>query len=101
MSLVLITKVRDFWQCANKPGSRSVPEMRPFVLVLPQVKTRKRYSVDKSLLHSWLDSYETYRDMRDLENRNGMRWLTHESDDGRYGILRPGIWYISSKAVQT
>ena len=61
---------------------RSVPEMR---LVLPQVKTRKRYSVDKSLLHSWLDSYETYRDMRDLENRNGMRWLTHECDDGRYG----------------
>ena len=53
-----------------------------------QVKTRKRYSVDKSLLHSWLDSYETWSDLRDLENRNGMRWLTHESDDGRYGILR-------------
>ena len=54
-----------------------------------QVKTRKRYSVDKSLLHSWLDSYETWSDLRDLENRNGMRWLTHESDDGRYRILRP------------
>ena len=47
------------------------------------MKTRKRYSVDKSLLHLWLDSYETWSDMRDLENRNGMRWLTHECDDGR------------------
>ena len=46
--------------------------------------------MDKSLLHSWLDSYETWSDLRDLENRNGMRWLTHESDDGRYGILRGG-----------
>ena len=53
-----------------------------------QVKTRKRYSVDKSLMHSWLDSYETWADMRDLENRNGMRWLTHESDDGRCGTER-------------
>ena len=34
-------------------------------------------------MHSWLDSYETWSDMRDLENRNGTRWLTHESDDGR------------------
>ena len=39
-------------------------------------------------MHSWLDSYETWADMRDLENRNGMRWLTHESDDGRYGTER-------------
>ena len=48
------------------------------------MKTRKRYSVDKSLLHSWLDSYETWGDMRDLEKKKGERWLTHESDEGRY-----------------
>ena len=62
-----------------------------------QVKTRKRYSVDKSLMHSWLDSYETWGDMRDLENRNGMRWLTHESDDGRYGVWTSTYSVDSSK----
>ena len=49
-----------------------------------QVKSRKRYSVEKSLIHSWLDNYETWCDMRDLETKLGKRWLTHESDDTRY-----------------
>jgi len=51
---------------------------------LLQVKMRKRYSVDKSLLHPWLQDYDTWSDMRDLEKRLGKRWLTHESDDGRW-----------------
>lgn len=51
---------------------------------LLQVKSRKRYSVEKSLIHSWLDCYETWSDMRDLETKNGQRWLTHESDESRY-----------------
>ena len=50
---------------------------------LLQVKSRKRYSVEKSLIHSWLDCYETWHDMRDLETKNGQRWLTHESDESR------------------
>ena len=51
---------------------------------LLQVKSRKRYSVDKSLLHPWLDNYDTYSDLRELENKTGKRWLTHESDDIRW-----------------
>ena len=51
---------------------------------LLQVKSRKRYSVEKSLIHPWLDCYETWSDMRDLESKNGQRWLTHESDESRY-----------------
>jgi len=51
---------------------------------LLQVKSRKRYSVEKSLIHSWLDNYETWCDMRDLETKLGKRWLTHESDDTRW-----------------
>ncbi|XP_065211557.1 serine/threonine-protein kinase D1 isoform X2 [Planococcus citri] len=51
---------------------------------LLQVKKRKRYTVDKSLAHVWLQDYQTWRDLRDLENQFGCRYLTHESDDARW-----------------
>merc|ERR1711963_709956 len=51
---------------------------------LLQVKLRKRYSVDKSLLHPWLQDYQCWCDMRQLEARNNIRWLTHQSDDNRW-----------------
>ncbi|KAK7573368.1 hypothetical protein V9T40_010559 [Parthenolecanium corni] len=51
---------------------------------LLQVKQRKRYTVDKSLSHVWLQDYQTWRDLRDLENSFGCRYLTHESDDARW-----------------
>ena len=34
-----------------------------------QVKMRKRYSVDKSLMHPWLQDYQCWCDLRDLEAR--------------------------------
>ncbi|XP_060536785.1 serine/threonine-protein kinase D3 isoform X2 [Cylas formicarius] len=51
---------------------------------LLQVKQRKRYTVDKSLQHAWLQDYETWCDLRTLENQIGVRYLTHESDDARW-----------------
>ncbi|XP_040833787.1 serine/threonine-protein kinase D2 isoform X2 [Ochotona curzoniae] len=51
---------------------------------LLQVKMRKRYSVDKSLSHSWLQEYQTWLDLRELESKMGERYITHESDDARW-----------------
>lgn len=51
---------------------------------LLQVKQRKRYTVDKSLLHQWLHDRQTWQDLRNLETQVGMRYLTHESDDARW-----------------
>nr|XP_034975882.1 serine/threonine-protein kinase D2 [Zootoca vivipara] len=51
---------------------------------LLQVKMRKRYSVDKSLSHSWLQDYQTWLDLRELESRMRERYITHESDDARW-----------------
>jgi protein kinase D len=51
---------------------------------LLQVKQRKRYTVDKSLMHPWLQDTVTWHDLRKLESQVGVRYLTHESDDGRY-----------------
>ncbi|XP_062996102.1 serine/threonine-protein kinase D2 [Elgaria multicarinata webbii] len=51
---------------------------------LLQVKMRKRFSVDKSLSHSWLQDYQTWLDLRELENRMNERYITHESDDARW-----------------
>jgi len=51
---------------------------------LLQVKMRKRYSVDKSLMHPWLQDYQCWCDLRDLETRVDTRWLTHQSDDTRW-----------------
>ncbi|ENN72969.1 hypothetical protein YQE_10400, partial [Dendroctonus ponderosae] len=48
---------------------------------LLQVKQRKRYTVDKSLQHVWL---QAWCDLRSLENQINVRYLTHESDDARW-----------------
>lgn len=53
---------------------------------LLQVKQRKRYTVDKSLQHYWLQDQQTYRDLRHLEMQVGTRYLTHEADDIRWSI---------------
>ncbi|VEN36806.1 unnamed protein product [Callosobruchus maculatus] len=51
---------------------------------LLQVKQRKRFTVDKSLAHVWLQDYQTWCDLRTLEGQVGVRYLTHESDDARW-----------------
>ncbi|KAG8537936.1 hypothetical protein GDO81_023535, partial [Engystomops pustulosus] len=51
---------------------------------LLQVKMRKRYSVDKTLNHPWLQDYQTWLDLRELECKIGERYITHESDDHRW-----------------
>uniref|UniRef100_A0A8C4WZF9 protein kinase C n=1 Tax=Eptatretus burgeri TaxID=7764 RepID=A0A8C4WZF9_EPTBU len=66
---------------------------------LLQVQMRKRYSVDKSLSHPWLQDFQTWLDLRALEARRGKRYLTHESDDARWEqyaharslVLPPGL----------
>uniref|UniRef100_A0A8C3BJP0 protein kinase C n=1 Tax=Cairina moschata TaxID=8855 RepID=A0A8C3BJP0_CAIMO len=51
---------------------------------LLQVKMRKRYSVDKTLSHPWLQDYQTWLDLRELECKMEERYITHESDDSRW-----------------
>ncbi|XP_049285259.1 serine/threonine-protein kinase D3 [Anopheles funestus] len=53
---------------------------------LLQVKQRKRFTVDKSLLHCWLQDLQTWNDLRALESQVGLRYLTHESDDARWAV---------------
>ncbi|XP_046557880.1 serine/threonine-protein kinase D3-like isoform X2 [Haliotis rubra] len=55
---------------------------------LLQVKMRKRFTVDKSLCHVWLQDYQTWCDLRILETKVGLRYLTHESDDERWEQYR-------------
>ncbi|XP_072248546.1 serine/threonine-protein kinase D2 isoform X1 [Leuresthes tenuis] len=54
---------------------------------LLQVKMRKRYSVDKSLSHTYLQDYQTWLDLRELETKLGERYITHESDDSRWQMF--------------
>ncbi|XP_026194766.1 serine/threonine-protein kinase D1-like isoform X2 [Anabas testudineus] len=51
---------------------------------LLQVNMRKRYSVDKTLSHPWLQDYQMWLDLRNLESRMNERYITHESDDLRW-----------------
>ncbi|XP_069571551.1 serine/threonine-protein kinase D1 [Brachyistius frenatus] len=51
---------------------------------LLQVKMRKRFSVDKTLSHLWLQDYQMWLDLRNLESRMNERYITHESDDLRW-----------------
>uniref|UniRef100_A0A8C8RQV9 protein kinase C n=1 Tax=Pelusios castaneus TaxID=367368 RepID=A0A8C8RQV9_9SAUR len=54
---------------------------------LLQVKLRKRLSVDKALNHPWLQDFQTWLALRELETRMGERYLTHPSDDARWQRL--------------
>ncbi|XP_070578611.1 serine/threonine-protein kinase D3-like isoform X2 [Ptychodera flava] len=55
---------------------------------LLQVKLRKRFTADKSLAHVWLQDYQLWLDLRELERQVGERYLTHESDDARWEAYR-------------
>ncbi|XP_030632342.1 serine/threonine-protein kinase D2 isoform X2 [Chanos chanos] len=66
------------------PWKQISPEAIDLINNLLQVKMRKRYSVDKSLSHSYLQDYQTWLDLRELESKLGERYITHESDDSRW-----------------
>ncbi|RWS30043.1 serine/threonine-protein kinase D1-like protein [Leptotrombidium deliense] len=70
------------------PWKEITPEAIDLINNLLQVKTRKRYTVDKSLSHSWLEDYTCWSDLRELEMKLGQRWVTHESDDARWEMFR-------------
>ncbi|CAG0912223.1 unnamed protein product [Notodromas monacha] len=55
---------------------------------LLQVQANKRYTVDKTLMHPWLQDYHTWCDCRELESKVGFRYITHESDDERWEQYR-------------
>ena len=64
---------------------------------LLQVKSRKRITVDKALIHPWLYDYQCWVDLRELEAKVGQRWLTHESDDERYYLFIFFFFYVSTR----
>ncbi|XP_063061956.1 serine/threonine-protein kinase D2 [Engraulis encrasicolus] len=66
------------------PWKQISPEAIDLINNLLQVKMRKRYSVDKSLSHTYLQDYQAWLDLRELENKLGERYITHESDDMRW-----------------
>jgi protein kinase D len=71
-----------------EPWKHISPHAVDLISNLLQVKTRKRYTVDKSLCHTWLQDYEVWCDLRELEGQVGSRWVTHESDDARWEFYR-------------
>lgn len=77
----------DFMYPPN-PWKDISPEAVDLINNLLQVKTRKRYTVDKSLVHTWLQDYQTWCDVRELESQVGVRYLSHESDDARWEAYR-------------
>lgn len=74
-------------KCINHPeqSNNSLNFVTAIDLInnLLQVKQRKRFTVDKSQLHPWLQDPQTWLDLRALETQVGIRYLTHESDDAR------------------
>ncbi|XP_063776735.1 serine/threonine-protein kinase D1-like [Pseudophryne corroboree] len=66
------------------PWRETSPDVIDLINSLLQVKMRKRYSVDKTLNHPWLQDYQTWLDLRELECKIGERYITHESDDPRW-----------------
>ncbi|KAG1684723.1 Serine/threonine-protein kinase D3 [Nymphon striatum] len=70
------------------PWRNISPDAIDTINSLLQVKTRRRLQVEKALLHPWLQDYQTWCDLQELERQVGERYLTHESDDARWEIYR-------------
>ncbi|XP_077994522.1 serine/threonine-protein kinase D3-like [Glandiceps talaboti] len=70
------------------PWKEVSPEAIDVINNLLQVKLRKRFTADKSLAHVWLQDYQLWVDLRELEKQAGERYLTHESDDARWEAYR-------------
>ncbi|CAL8273829.1 unnamed protein product [Merluccius merluccius] len=66
------------------PWKKVSQEAIDLITNLLQVKMRKRFSVDKTLSHPWLQDYQMWSDLRGLEVRVNDRYITHESDDPRW-----------------
>jgi len=60
------------------------PDAIALIKRLLQVKRRRRLSVDKALSQKWLNDYDLWCTLRQVEQRCGYRYLTHESDDERW-----------------
>ncbi|XP_062328555.1 serine/threonine-protein kinase D2 isoform X1 [Osmerus eperlanus] len=69
------------------PWKQISPDAIDLINNLLQVKMRKRYSVDKSLSHTYLQDYDAWLDLRELESKLGERYITHESDDSRWQMF--------------
>ncbi|XP_074861196.1 serine/threonine-protein kinase D1-like [Carettochelys insculpta] len=69
---------------------------------LLQVKLRKRLSVNKALNHPWLQDFQTWLALRELETRVGQRYLTYPSDDARWQRLarEQGLAWPSGLSTQ-
>ena len=52
------------------------------------IKIKDRYTASKATEHAWLQDYQMYYDLRQLESEVGSRYLTHESDDARWEAYR-------------
>lgn len=78
-------EIRFFFSSKSSISNVGIVSAIDLINNLLQVKQRKRFTVDKSLLHCWLQDLQTWNDLRILEAQVGLRYLTHESDDARWG----------------
>ncbi|XP_065920713.1 serine/threonine-protein kinase D3-like [Dysidea avara] len=66
---------------------------------LLQVDRKKRYRVTKALHDPWLQDKVRWEDIRNLENRVGYRYLTHESEDHYWVSLGAKVTAKASSAA--
>uniref|UniRef100_A0A8C5A1B3 Serine/threonine-protein kinase n=1 Tax=Gadus morhua TaxID=8049 RepID=A0A8C5A1B3_GADMO len=71
------------------PWKKVSQEAIDLITNLLQVKMRKRFSVDKTISHPWLQDYQMWSDLRGLEGRVNDRYITHESDDPHWAGHAP------------
>jgi len=70
------------------PWNEISMKARDLIDKLLQVKMKNRLTCQQALLHVWMQDYNTYLELRTLEDKVSDRYLTHEEDDeewSRYG----------------
>ncbi|TPP58859.1 Serine/threonine-protein kinase [Fasciola gigantica] len=77
----------------SQPWETISEEATDLITHLLQVRMRRRYSVEKSLNHIWMQDYICWCDLRRLETTvgNGSRFLTTSADDTRWEKFRKHV----------
>lgn len=70
------------------PWSEISHEAVDLIKHLLVIKIKDRFTVNKATEHIWLQDYQMYSDLRQLESEVGSRYLTHETDDTRWEHYR-------------
>nr|XP_047132575.1 serine/threonine-protein kinase D3 [Hydra vulgaris] len=72
-----------------QPWAEISKDAQDLINQLLQVKMKIRLTCQQALIHKWMQDLDTFLELRRLEEKVGIRYITHESDDVAWAQYDP------------